>query len=95
MGTTGQLADWLGGAAVSHWGIEHLAPWQKQTVMPDAGLSVKPRFWTGPGWPGQVLPVSRPICSVGSKKNLVSVSHSSVLPEWDSLVVFLRNRVSL
>lgn len=47
-----------------------------------------------PGVAGQVLPVSRPICSVGSEKNLVSVSHSSVLPEWDSLVVFPGNRVS-
>lgn len=42
----------------------------------DARLSVEPRFWTGLGHLGQVLPVSRPTCSVvGSRINLVPVNH--------------------
>lgn len=72
VGVTGLLSVCLGFAAGSQWGQVHLGSQVKQPVILDAGLSMESRFWTGLGQLGQVLPVSRPACSVlGSGINLV------------------------
>lgn len=61
-------------------------------------LVIGAQFLDRPGHLGQVLPVSRPTCSVGgSRINLVAVNQVLfyILPYWDSSVLLLGNLVSL